>query len=453
MKQMKHKKLPTYLSITFAILFGTGSFILGILLDHQFFSQKKPWPVYIEFRWLVLLFYALLSLAASLFCYVLTRLAFFTHHFGDLIDERLYRVLHLYPHQLLADRLQANGHSVSEVLRDLIENYKAKRVMALEFAIESFRDLPKHGLIVFEGEVERYVEYIKKGITCSNAFIFASCRVRPFWFLLDAQLHPILRTYLMGPKKRGEHLKVFRNARKGTKIRLMTLSDDEIGIMLADALLECLSQNPPTPPRKAYTDMPEVEWFANTACKHPSKVRLFWARHTPRIDQLGLQDRMMFDGEVSLQFNFTDESAALGHTKLTWGEIIPQTLSEAVFRFVNDTKDMNEGAGLLTVGFLGEPAHVRFSDLLSAMDGNHTRAFGYVINTWNELGDDLKQSLDIITQPTSLRGTYDCLLTALNAGKVTYPDAGLTIRVLNNEGEPVDFSCDWKTNSKNILKL
>lgn len=234
------------------------------------------------------------------------------------IPEILYDVTHLAPSKWVGgDR----DDSLEAIYKELVELRQDKRGVAFNFAIESLRQIIERGFIIFEANVDRYVEYLHYGIIGAQDVIFAACLVRPFWFLTNPQERTILGVPrpVGGYLARARHLLPYRDIGSSKKYRLVLLTKKDIILLIQDTLInsDFVSTTSPT---KEYWELPEVQWFIEDVNRPPKKVCLYWSVQSPDWFE-DAEDMMLFDGQISIQFEFVDEFAPMpkGHLFLRWG--------------------------------------------------------------------------------------------------------------------------------------
>lgn len=365
----------------------------------------------------------------------------------NTLKEDLHKIMHSYPQKLLAKEREGEK-SIEDAFRELVK-LKDKRGMAFDFAIDSFQKVLSTGFVIFEGDVSKYVSFLVNGIHLSKDYIFATCVVRPFWFLIDPIPDEAGKTVKIGFEKRATHLKHFRDeATKAKKVRIIVLDLIEIALILNDALRNLKIPNSPKSLKTQLSDIPEIEWFTREANMTPNKIELFWAIKPASglLEEMG--DIMIFDGDVALSFKFVNETEAYGHTILSWKSVISPLILKNITQFMRkidkfkkeeQIKGFNQ---LIFKSFRALLGHIESYISIEYMEK-------YV---FKDVPAIIKNTLNITTTSTII-DIYKKIGEKLNKGEILFP-ARVDVTFLDEEGKPtIKRESKWKINWTKLMEI
>jgi len=440
---------------TYRFSIGAFSVLLFICTN---FLMETPLVIladpltYLTNKWPFVLFTILISLVADFLLTRITRVAQFADSFDCSMND-IREILHLTPQHILSGG-PGTGGSLADAFHALVQAFPEKRGMIFAFVVHSFNTIRKRGFVVFKENVLEYVEYLKAGIEVTSATAFASCCVRPFWFLVDPDrtVGGMIRS--VGYAHRGGHLRLFRDGDHiPRRVRLVSLCDREIGYIIADVMTAVVV---PTGAAQAlakpYDDLPEISWFVHAACNAPGDVRLYWSRQPfPRDQDDPLGDRMIFDGQLSLGFVFTDEAEGEGHTTLSWGNSDEER--DVLKRSRDYLKRVFDAADGRPIDAFWRQTFPSFKSLLT--DEGLDKAVKVVNETIAGLPGNVKVAMGVsqlVDQKVSgrrLSDVYDSIMAAINSGALIY-NGTVTITLLGAEGAKRPRVCPWIVNSERL---
>lgn len=357
----------------------------------------------------------------------------------DRLQTSLYRITHILPPKILAKEKDGEK-SIEQAFEELV-TLKDKRALAFDFAIDSFQKILSKGFIIFEDNVNKYVDFLIKGIYSSKNYILATCVVRPFWFLVEPERNGSGHITKIGFEHRGSHLKIFRDeATKAKKIRIVILDQREIICILNDALKNLSIASTKIPLNPHVSDIPEIEWFVKDVNNHPDGIKLFWAIKPSNGLLKDIGDRMIFDGEVSLQFNFINEATAIGHTILSWKSIIDTNILDETNKFMNNINNFRKNTNY---DCFRQLIFKSFFDLLKFIETQNTFQKEQILN-------DVSKSLLNQFNSHNISEIYEKIVEQLNSGFFTFPDS-INISFFDTESDaPIYRNCPWRNNWINL---
>jgi len=284
---------------------------------------------------------------------------------------------------------------------------------------------------------EKYIEYLVRGIHTAQDSVFATCLVRPFWFIPDD--NETVNGQLIGNyERRGRHLHAFRSATGAVRrVRLAILEVREIDLLIADAFLsvDCGGQK-----ESFGGDLPEIHWFSTDP--NGDGVCLLWA--APEGDATTLRDMMVFDSKLVLAFAF----------KISWDAIDPGTANltrnyvNAVFSDASEEVSFGSGKSKART-------YRSFKALLGRLnaDGGQTTQITRVVK---KLSEDVVSAIwpgvakDCV-DTSSLLTAYTDLVTAIEEGRVSYRDK-VCVRVPRDGAQTAtdSFMVSWRVNANRL---
>lgn len=238
----------------------------------------------------------------------------------------------------LKDSLQ----TLDAALERLLFGDAHSRSVILDFLIDCLSRMAENGFVARDATVGDYVKYISKSVVIPEARVFATCVVRPFWFVTDSMSISAGKQIVLEPKidgdvkyGKGEHLKHFQADQNGRFRRLLVLSDELIAEMLLTACIDEGRNFDDVIPRNPITGIPEIDWFSIDV-NQEKNVNLYYVYKNHEnlkaiLEALGdrvLVSSPLSDTEFNLSVQFEFTNLETGTMVLSWGkQIKPECLS------------------------------------------------------------------------------------------------------------------------------
>lgn len=372
------------------------------------------------------------------------------------------------------DELQAQLERIDEAFEDLSFSDSQSRSVILDFLIHCLSRMGVSGFISHKTRVGVYVEYIAKSLQIHDANVFATCKVRPFWFVTNSMSVNGGKKIILEPKiesdkeyGKGEHLKYFQGKGHKDSKRLLVLSDEMLAEIFLTAYIDKKRDFNVTITRNTINDIPEIDWFKQDV-NEQRNVKLYYVHEDYRDlrdDLQKLGDRVLIfklrNGRrlgISIEFEFVNLET--GTMVLSWGNqindecfSISEKLSSGPLSGIKtDFKEFLKNSDFARPGMrrhlerLEKICEDFFNNYIHTIDNSEIRT---VLSNNKNIISEAFTSLDKELQSKALDRIYDELVNQY-VKKKGFPENAIIITYdMRHPNYPVRIA-DWYKNWEDI---